>query len=163
MNLSPHIARISGHFVSQVHFFRELLLRSGIPEANFEVLPALDHAALASAMHSTDFGVFPNRCEGGTNLILMEYLACGKPAVASVSTGHADVTAPEFVLPLPAHLTARHWDEPEVGEITDAMDQLSKDSALRIKLGLAAAEAMRPWTWERAAQTVIETIFPEGF
>ena len=31
---------------------------------------------------NTDVGVFPNRCEGGTNLVLMEYMACGKPVIA---------------------------------------------------------------------------------
>jgi len=39
----------------------------------------------------THLGVFPNRCEGGTNLVLMEYMACGRPAIASYASGHTDV------------------------------------------------------------------------
>ena len=36
---------------------------------------------------NTDVGIFPSRCEAGTNLVMMEYMACGKPAIATVGTG----------------------------------------------------------------------------
>ena len=39
---------------------------------------------------NTDIGIFPNRCEGGTNLVLMEYMACAKPVIASYTSGHKD-------------------------------------------------------------------------
>ena len=35
----------------------------------------------------THLGVFPNRCEGGTNLVLMEYMACGRPVIVSQRSG----------------------------------------------------------------------------
>ena len=45
---------------------------------------------------NTDVGVFPNRCEGGTNLVLMEYMACGKPVIASCTSGHRDIVSEEM-------------------------------------------------------------------
>jgi len=162
MSQSPHLAMPSGQFETQVDLFRALLVRNGIPETNFEILPPLTQTDLAGVMRSTDIGVFPNRCEGGTNLVLMEYLACGRPVVASAATGHADVIAPDHALALQPRLTARFWDEPEVAEVAAAIKQLLESPDLRSKLGAAAAEAMRKWTWPRAAQTIIDTIFPAG-
>jgi glycosyltransferase involved in cell wall biosynthesis len=36
-------------------------------------------------------GLFPNRCEGGTNLVAMEAIACGVPTIVSACTGHMDL------------------------------------------------------------------------
>jgi glycosyltransferase involved in cell wall biosynthesis len=52
----------------------------------------------ANIYRNTDVGIFPNRCEGGTNLVLMEYMACGRAVVASDNTGHADVVTRENAL-----------------------------------------------------------------
>lgn len=49
---------------------------------------------------NTDIGLFPNRCEGGTNLMLMEYMACGKPVIASAQTGHADIIRHNNAFPI---------------------------------------------------------------
>jgi glycosyltransferase involved in cell wall biosynthesis len=38
-----------------------------------------------------DVAVFPNRAEGGTNLVAMECLACGVPCIVSATTGHLDL------------------------------------------------------------------------
>lgn len=46
---------------------------------------------LRSYYAQTDLGVFPNRCEGGTNLVLMEYMACGRPVIMSKHAGHQDI------------------------------------------------------------------------
>jgi glycosyltransferase involved in cell wall biosynthesis len=162
MKQSPHVRLPEGHFDTQEDFFHALLRQNGIPGENFEIIPALSQPALADIMRSTDLGVFPNRCEGGTNLVLMEYLACGRPVVASGATGHADVLQPDYAVLTPPHLTRQFWDEPKVAEITAGMTQILEDPARRLKLGAAASEAMLPWTWDRAAQTIVETIFPAG-
>ncbi len=160
MRHSPHISLPRGKFDNQMHFYRAMLIHNGIPEDRFEILPILEHPALADVMRSTDLGVFPNRCEGGTNLVLMEYLACGRTVVASGATGHADVLRPEYAMLTQPHLTPQFWDEPDVTEITRGIMQLLEDPARSATLGAAAAEAMRPWTWDRAARTILETIVP---
>jgi glycosyltransferase involved in cell wall biosynthesis len=53
--------------------------------------PLVDQKTLYGLIRNSDIGIFPNRCEGGTNLALMEYMACGKPVIASYNTGHMDV------------------------------------------------------------------------
>lgn len=51
----------------------------------------LPNSSMRDIFSQTDLGVFPNRCEGGTNLVLMEYMACGRPVLASLNTGHKDL------------------------------------------------------------------------
>ena len=45
---------------------------------------------------SCDVILFPNRCEAGTNLCLMEALASGVPCIASDATGHTDITRQDW-------------------------------------------------------------------
>ena len=39
---------------------------------------------LPNYFRNSNVGMFPNRIEGGTNLVLMEYIACGKLAKAHI-------------------------------------------------------------------------------
>lgn len=67
------------------------LAANGIPEANLMVLPSLVNQQLPNLIKQADVAVFTSRCEGGTNLMAMETLACGVPTVISANTGHLDL------------------------------------------------------------------------
>lgn len=45
-----------------------------------------------TSYRACDVILFPNRCEAGTNLCLMEALACGVPCIVTDATGHTDIT-----------------------------------------------------------------------
>jgi hypothetical protein len=45
-----------------------------------------DAGAMAGLLRDVDLAVFPNRCEGGTNLVAMECLAAGVPTVLGLSS-----------------------------------------------------------------------------
>ena len=67
------------------------LVAQGIPRRNIVVPDILNAAQMASLLKQSDLAVFPNRCEGGTNLVAMEAIACGIPTVLSDNTGHLDL------------------------------------------------------------------------
>lgn len=46
---------------------------------------------MAPVYRECHVGLFPNRCEGGTNLVAMEAIACGLPVIVSDCTGHRDL------------------------------------------------------------------------
>lgn len=46
---------------------------------------------MAPVYRECHVGLFPNRCEGGTNLVAMEAIACGLPVLLSNCTGHRDL------------------------------------------------------------------------
>ena len=44
-------------------------------------------------LRHADVAIFPNRCEGGNNLVAMEAIASGVPTIISANTGHKDIIA----------------------------------------------------------------------
>jgi glycosyltransferase involved in cell wall biosynthesis len=137
------------HGETQPEFFRSLLHNNGISDSQFTILPQLSQHDLAREMANTDFGLFPNRCEGGTNLVLMEYAALGREIVANVLTGHADVEN-AISMPIEATEDENHWALQPVANITDAM----RDAADYPRSDFTGCS----WTWEDAAKTVLSEI-----
>jgi glycosyltransferase involved in cell wall biosynthesis len=52
---------------------------------------AVPNGQMATVYRECDVGLFPNRAEGGTNLVAMECIACGLPVILSLNTGHLDL------------------------------------------------------------------------
>ncbi len=129
---------------TQMEVISSLLRRNGVE--SFTVLPQLTQRELAREIQNTDCGLFPNRCEGGTNLVLMEYAACGRPVVANALTGHADVKD-AIAVEIKAGIGPDGWAKQSIEDIVAALH--SAKSALPRK-----AE----WTWERAARQIMDRI-----
>ena len=66
---------------------------NGIPRSNVFLLPCVVNRQLPHLIKQADVAVFASRCEGGTNLMAMETLACGVPTLISANTGHLDLLA----------------------------------------------------------------------
>ena len=160
MAASPHIHCDlgAGDYYAMID---KLLADNGIDLRKVLTLPPKPNIAMAKIYRNSDCGIFPNRCEGGTNLILMEYLACGKPAIVSNSSGHRDIIDEENAILLKA-LKARPfvqydgsttlWDEPDLDEIVDRLEwaYLHRD---RLKsIGENAGKSMEQYTWQCAAE-----------
>lgn len=71
--------------------FNENFKRFSLDPKRIILLRPDAHNAMPYYFQNTDVGLFPSRVEGGTNLVMMEYMACGKPVVATNLTGHMDV------------------------------------------------------------------------
>ena len=108
-------------------FLENLLKDHGIDLNRTVQLPRIPQNQMRKIYSATDIGLFPNRCEGGTNLILMEYMACGKPVIASLTSGHQDILTPYNSIPLkelrPFRLQNESgkiealWDDPDIEEV----------------------------------------------
>jgi len=66
---------------------QRLNTEAGRQTTNIVLVPQQLTLAMARVYRNSDVGLFPNRCEGGANLVLMEYMACGKPVVTVDTTG----------------------------------------------------------------------------
>lgn len=67
------------------------LAANGIPPEAHLDLGQVTQAQAATAIRECDVAIFPNRCEGATNMVLTETLACGVPSVFGRWTGQADL------------------------------------------------------------------------
>jgi len=73
---------------------------NGIPPSQVRHLPPLPSVAMPRLLREADVALFPNRAEGGTNLVAMECMACGIPTILSANTGHLDLVQDDTCLPL---------------------------------------------------------------
>jgi glycosyltransferase involved in cell wall biosynthesis len=166
MAASPHI-RFVYEGADHCAAVNGLLAENGIDLEGVITLPAKPNVAMARIYRNSDCGLFPNRCEGGTNLALMEYMACGKPAIASYSSGHRDVANERNAVllkrlaPLPVSAGDQlfaQWDEPDLEEIVEALEwAYANRDALR-RLGSAAGESMQAFSWGAAARQFYEVL-----
>jgi len=131
-------------------------------------LPPGNPEQMAAAYRKADLGLFPNRCEGATNLVLMEFLACGRPAIVSFNSGHCDVVSDQTAILLKNQrnleikdagnrVTAR-WKEVSVDDIIAAVEYAYHHRAETQILGARAAAELARWDWARAAQEVLATM-----
>jgi glycosyltransferase involved in cell wall biosynthesis len=91
---------------------------------------ALPNGAMAPVYRECDIALFPNRAEGGTNLVAMECLACGVPVILSDNTGHRDLIAMGLGHSLaqrPATVWSE-WGESDVEETVEALEIAFKDA-----------------------------------
>lgn len=132
----------------QDRLYKEVMLAHGVPSGSFTILPKLTAAEMAAQMHQTDIGLFPNRCEGGTNLVAMEYMTCGKPIVANAETGHADLwNAGAPIERIECTTDAIGWADQQVNDIVRAL------TAARERTDWPQCPK---WTWDDAAQVVAD-------
>lgn len=122
---------------------------------------ALPNGQMAPVYRECDVAVFPNRAEGGTNLVAMECLACGVPALLSANSGHLDLlsrTRNAHALTQqrqnPAYAT---WNDSDVDEIVAGLEL--------VHAGAWRATEPRPLaelTWSNTVEQLLEAIEPFG-
>jgi glycosyltransferase involved in cell wall biosynthesis len=135
------------------------LVENGIPLDRFVLHPPQDNSLMRAVYLSSDIGLFPNRCEGGNNMVMCEYMACGKTVIASDMAGHCDIITSENSFPLKRytpkhyrHFAEGFWYETDIDEIVDKLEYAySNTRELRLK-GLKAATDMAHLSWQNAAR-----------
>lgn len=145
---SPHIDT-AANGGTQEQFFANLLLINGIPLHRFTILPHLTHGQLAAEMAATDCGLFPNRCEGGTNLVAMEYASIGRPIVANALTGHADIRNA---------ITHKIFaTEDSMGWAVQTIDEIHANLVIAASAEPTPILTAPVWEWSTAARKIVET------
>ncbi len=160
MAASPHI-RFSPAADDYIALINQILGDNGIDIGRVITLPLYPNIMMPRLYKNTDIGLFPNRCEGGTNLVMMEYMACGKPVIASFSSGHKDVMTDDNCLKL-ANLRSitianneqnvATWDEPDLEEAVAKLDWAYHHRDALRKIGERAGEDLRRMTWQETGK-----------
>jgi glycosyltransferase involved in cell wall biosynthesis len=148
-------------------WMNKLLAANGIDMERVITVGKREHGLLPILYHATDLGVFPNRVEGGTNLVLMEYMACGKPVIASYNSGHKDVLRRENAVLIENHgvihfrkgmSLTNTWHNPNLEETIEKLEWCYQHRDQLKLLGKQAAEDMREFSWKRVAEGLLRAV-----
>ena len=142
---------------------------NGLDPNRTVTLDLIPNNELREIYKQTDIGVFPNRCEGGTNLVLMEYMACGKPVVVANTSGHRDIVSENNSLLLNdltdinivnanKELTSR-WQDPSLDEIISTIEFAYHHRAEIQKIGVKAGQDLKAFTWEKSALQLLGVLY----
>lgn len=134
----------------------------GIRDDQFVDLGAVPNAFVPPILREMDVALFPNRSEGGTNLVAMEAMACGVPTILSANTGHLDLIEPGNCFALERQNAVSGpgagvgatpgWGDSDLDEIVAALEKAYSDRDDARRRGAAGAETMRRFTWADTAR-----------
>ena len=141
---------------------QQTLHENDIPLDRVYLAPLVDNSLIRQIYQQTDIGIFPNRCEGGNNMVMCEYMACGRTVIASDATGHADVITDRNAFPLTNYSPvlikdsnggpSAIWHEPSADEIIDQLEYAYQNRDLCSRKSRTAAEDMKQLSWDKAAR-----------
>ena len=152
-------------------FVQQLLSDNGIDPARVMTLGPMANTAVNRVYKNTDVGLFPNRCEGGTNLVMNEYMACGKPVVASFNTGHRDVLTEQNSIRIMTNRPFTYhrggtpvgtWEEPDLEETIERLEWAYQHRGELGRIADQAAADMQRLTWRRTAEEFLDALDPAG-
>ncbi|MDA8637467.1 glycosyltransferase family 4 protein [Rhodospirillales bacterium] len=154
MKFSPHTQTLPDIRPDGSMNLQKWAAEHGVPAEQFIDLGMQPNAKMPDILKDMDLAIFPNRCEGGTNLVAMETMACGIPCVLSENTGHLDLTADDrgYVLHSQRRVDANAlatdgWGESDVDELVACMEAAYDDRQNARDRGQAAANFMKTWAW----------------
>lgn len=142
---------------------------NGIPPDRIIDLGAVPNALMPSVLREVDVALFPNRSEGGTNLVAMECMACGVPTILSNNTGHRDLIDGDnsYVLRrqgpvagFPGFDGTAGWGESDVEEIVEALESAWRDRTEAQRRGALGAATLGRLTWANQTRRLKDVLLP---
>jgi tetratricopeptide (TPR) repeat protein/glycosyltransferase involved in cell wall biosynthesis len=143
------------------------LLKNGLNPDSFIDIGAIPNYLMPQIIREADCALFTNRCEGGTNLVAMETMACGIPTILSANTGHLDLIDPNHCYPLktqktvqptPQFIGVEGWGESDIEEIIETLETIYQNRETAQQKGIIAAQFMQQWTWENQVNRLLEIL-----
>lgn len=143
------------------------LLKQGLPPESFIDLPFTHNLLMPWVLRECDVAVFPNRCEGGTNLVAMEAMACGVPTFVSYNTGQKDIVdlmgagalkSQKPVKASPDMNSVMDWGESDVEEVVAAWEQIYTGRAEAKQKAAQVAANMNKWDWGPLNEKLLQIV-----
>ena len=141
---------------------------NGVPAEQFIDLGVVPNHLMARVLREMDVALFPNRCEGGTNLVAMECMACGVPTIVADNTGQRDLVATGATYALTqqgcvtvADIGTEGWGECDIDEIVATLEYAYSHRDEAVRLGRRGAEVMQAWNWRNQIGHLRDALTPE--
>jgi glycosyltransferase involved in cell wall biosynthesis len=134
---------------------------NGLGPDQFLDLGSVPNTLMPTVLREMDVALFPNRAEGGTNLVAMECMACGVPTILSRNTGHLDLIDGDNCFPLVRQgaLAGREaarggvagWGESDIDEVVEQLERVYAHRQEARERGLRGAAFLAQYSWARTA------------
>lgn len=134
---------------------------NGIPLDRVTLAGDGPHESMADFYRQCDVGLFPNRCEAGTNLVMSEAIACGLPVIASPMTGHKDLRRViSYWLEEGSECGPDQWWAPfEIDEMLTHLENSYQNRQRARIYGLSGAEKIREIvSWDKCCEGLLEAL-----
>ena len=136
---------------------------NGLPVDSVVDLGSMPNAMMPQVLREVDVAVFPNRCEGGTNLVAMEAMACGLPVVLADNTGQKDIIRPGcgYVLTNQRPVGqpgCEDWGDSDPEELVARLEEVYANREEALRRGKAAADFMSGLTWANSIGNLLREI-----
>jgi glycosyltransferase involved in cell wall biosynthesis len=137
------------------------ILANGLDPARVMAHPLVDNSGMREIFAASHLGLFPNRCEGGNNMVMCEYMACSRTVIASDNSGHADIINADIAYPLSRYRPmvvgfrgpkTAVWEEPVLEEVIERLEDAYRHREDLTRKGALAAADMERLSWEGAAR-----------
>ena len=122
---------------------------------------------MPATLRECALAIFPNRCEGGTNLVAMEALACGVPTYVADNTGQKDLvellgcnalTNQQPVKSSPHMASVEDWGESDVDEVIAAMEFVYQNREAEKAKAVMRAEKLKAFDWALVNDRLLDAI-----
>ncbi len=132
----------------------------GLPMDRVKIIPPIPNAKTPELYEMAHVGLFPNRCEAGTNLVMSEFIACARPVIASAAHGHLDVLSGDGPLKLTTGATdAAGWFNPEVSDIIAHLEHAYQRRDEMIERAQECHVLTNRLSWSDCAQQIFTAAF----
>jgi tetratricopeptide (TPR) repeat protein/glycosyltransferase involved in cell wall biosynthesis len=148
----------------------EWLAANGIPAEAVLDVGRVPNALMGQIVREADVALFPNRCEGGTNLVAMECMAAGVPTIVSSNTGHLDLAATGGCITLEQQRAPRRpsrffrgidgWGESDVEEMVEGLELAFHDRSLVASIAARGVASMAELSWRHQTAKLVDVLQP---
>jgi glycosyltransferase involved in cell wall biosynthesis len=138
---------------------------NGVPDEQVFHLGPIPNYLMPRIIREADVALFPNRAEGGTNLVAMECMASGVPVILSDNTGHRDLLEDgtayalrhQANLPLPGTVD---WGNSDIDEMVAALETVYNAREAAQARALAGATNISHLTWTAQMNKLGDLLLP---
>jgi len=139
----------------------EWCARSGLPPSAFIHIDRTPNEQMPQIYAQADVALFPNRAEGGTNLVAMEAMASGVPCILSANTGQLDLITMDncyYLREQSSYTNASHqgWGQSSIDEIVSKLEQAYQNRDELAQIGQRGRSFIEQFTWENQSRQLIE-------
>lgn len=146
------------------------LTANGVPAEAVLDVGRTPNALMGQVVREANVALFPNRCEGGTNLVAMECMAAGIPTIVANNSGQRDLVATGGTFPLDKQRDVRSagqhfrstegWGESDVDEIVEALEIVYSDRTRAASIARQGAEALATMSWQQQVGEFLRALSP---